>query len=98
MSQVQERVAATDIDERWLPPSPHREKILEKIAEGRAHIEEAGPQPAAAGLLRGRRHDGAAARALDRSQPICAGHVGGRRCAPNSLHRRLRQYRRTEAH
>ena len=42
MSQVQERVAATDIDERWLPPSPHREKILEKLAEGRAHIEEAG--------------------------------------------------------
>ncbi len=42
MSQVQERVAGLDIDERWLPPSPHREKILEKVAEGRAHIEESG--------------------------------------------------------
>ena len=43
MSQVQERVAdSLDIDERWLPPSPHREKILEKVALGRAHIEEAG--------------------------------------------------------
>jgi hypothetical protein len=42
MSQVQERVVNTEIDERWLPPSPHREKILDKIAQGRAHVEEAG--------------------------------------------------------
>ncbi len=43
MSQVQERIAvSTEIDERWLPPSPHREKILKKIAQGRAHVEEAG--------------------------------------------------------
>ena len=42
MSQVQDIVAGAEIDERWLPPSPHREKLLEKIALGRAHIEEAG--------------------------------------------------------
>lgn len=27
---------------RWLPPSPHREAVLEKLAAGRAHIEEQG--------------------------------------------------------
>ncbi|MBT3379300.1 MAG: hypothetical protein HN742_43100 [Lentisphaerae bacterium] len=32
------------IDEtnRWLPPSPHREAVLEQIRRGRAHIEERG--------------------------------------------------------
>ena len=33
----------TDIpDERWLPPSPHREEILRQIERGRCHIEERG--------------------------------------------------------
>jgi hypothetical protein len=27
---------------RWLPPSPHREAVLEKLAAGRAHLEEQG--------------------------------------------------------
>ena len=29
-------------DSRWMPPSPHREAVLEKLAAGRAHIEEQG--------------------------------------------------------
>jgi hypothetical protein len=32
----------TDPDSRWMPPSPHREKILEQIANGSAHIVERG--------------------------------------------------------
>ncbi|MFO7698760.1 MAG: hypothetical protein R6X16_16620 [Anaerolineae bacterium] len=32
----------TDSDNRWMPPSPHREKILEEIASGAAHIVERG--------------------------------------------------------
>jgi len=27
---------------RWLPPSPHREKVLQLVALGRAHLEEQG--------------------------------------------------------
>jgi hypothetical protein len=29
-------------DSRWMPPSPHKEAVLEKLAAGRAHIEEQG--------------------------------------------------------
>lgn len=29
-------------DSRWMPPSPHREAILEQLRRGRAHIEERG--------------------------------------------------------
>lgn len=29
-------------DSRWMPPSPHREAILEALRRGRAHIEERG--------------------------------------------------------
>ncbi|MEW6356485.1 MAG: hypothetical protein AB1696_09175 [Planctomycetota bacterium] len=29
-------------DERWMPPSPHREEILKQIERGRCHIEERG--------------------------------------------------------
>lgn len=32
----------SDADNRWMPPSPHREKILEEIAAGAAHIFERG--------------------------------------------------------
>ncbi|HET6383399.1 MAG TPA: hypothetical protein VFJ58_08420 [Armatimonadota bacterium] len=31
-----------DPNDRWLPPSPHREKLLEIVAKGRGHIEEQG--------------------------------------------------------
>lgn len=30
------------VDNRWLPPSPHREVVLEWVEKGRAHIEERG--------------------------------------------------------
>jgi len=29
-------------DSPWMPPSPHREAVLERLAAGRAHIEEQG--------------------------------------------------------
>ena len=29
-------------ENRWLPPSPHRERVLELIAKGRAHLEAQG--------------------------------------------------------
>ena len=29
-------------DSRWMPPSPHREAVLERIAKGRCHIESQG--------------------------------------------------------
>jgi hypothetical protein len=29
-------------DSRWMPPSPHKEAVLEKLAAGRAHLEEQG--------------------------------------------------------
>lgn len=32
----------TEIESRWLPPSPHREAVLEFVEKGRAHIEERG--------------------------------------------------------
>jgi len=28
--------------ERWMPPSPHRERLLETLQQGRAHIEDQG--------------------------------------------------------
>ena len=31
-----------EIENRWLPPSPHREAVLEFVRRGRAHIEERG--------------------------------------------------------
>lgn len=31
-----------DPNNRWLPPSPHKEKVLEFLERGRAHIEERG--------------------------------------------------------
>ncbi len=31
-----------NIENRWLPPSPHREAVLEFLSKGRAHIEERG--------------------------------------------------------
>ena len=31
-----------EIENRWLPPSPHREAVLEFVEKGRAHIEERG--------------------------------------------------------
>ncbi len=31
-----------ELENRWMPPSPHREKILEEIASGAAHIVERG--------------------------------------------------------
>lgn len=31
-----------DPESRWMPPSPHREKIIEEIANGAAHIVERG--------------------------------------------------------
>ena len=30
------------VDQRWLPPSPHREEVLRVIRIGRAHVEERG--------------------------------------------------------
>ncbi len=30
------------VDNRWLPPSPHREEVLRVIRIGRAHVEERG--------------------------------------------------------
>ncbi len=30
------------VNKRWMPPSPHREAILECLAQGRAHLEERG--------------------------------------------------------
>lgn len=32
----------SDIDNRWFPPSPHKERVLEAIAQGIAHIVERG--------------------------------------------------------
>jgi hypothetical protein len=29
-------------DSRWMPPSPHKEAVLERLARGRVHIEEQG--------------------------------------------------------
>ncbi|MGQ9608114.1 MAG: hypothetical protein ACUVWN_02325 [bacterium] len=31
-----------DIENRWFPPSPHKEAVLEFLSKGRAHIEERG--------------------------------------------------------
>ena len=31
-----------EIENRWLPPSPHREEVLKFLERGRAHIEERG--------------------------------------------------------
>lgn len=31
-----------DINNRWLPPSPHKEAVIEFVRKGRAHIEERG--------------------------------------------------------
>ena len=31
-----------EIDNRWMPPSPHREEVLKFLERGRAHIEERG--------------------------------------------------------
>lgn len=31
-----------DIDNRWMPPSPHREEVIKFLERGRAHIEERG--------------------------------------------------------
>lgn len=31
-----------EIENRWMPPSPHKEKVLEYLKRGRAHIEEQG--------------------------------------------------------
>lgn len=31
-----------EIENRWFPPSPHKEKVMEFVKRGRAHIEEQG--------------------------------------------------------
>jgi len=31
-----------EIENRWLPPSPHKEEVLKFLERGRAHIEEQG--------------------------------------------------------
>lgn len=33
---------AVEVDNRWLPPSPHREKVLEELASGRLTLDERG--------------------------------------------------------
>jgi hypothetical protein len=40
--RVEGIVAEVDLDERWLPPSPHREAIVAFIRKGRAHVEDRG--------------------------------------------------------
>lgn len=32
----------SEVENRWMPPSPHREAVLEFLKRGRAHIEERG--------------------------------------------------------
>jgi hypothetical protein len=32
----------SEIENRWLPPSPHREEVMKFVEKGRAHIEERG--------------------------------------------------------
>ena len=92
MSQVQDKVAGAEIDERWLPPSPHREKLLEKIALGRAHIEETGHnQPPLVYFEDGGMMELPRVRWAGANQ-FRARYVGRRRRAPDPLHRRLRQH------
>jgi hypothetical protein len=34
-----------DIENRWFPPSPHKEAVIDFLNRGRAHIEEKGEAP-----------------------------------------------------
>lgn len=39
---MQKEPDIVDLNNRWLPPSPHREAVIEFVRKGRAHIEERG--------------------------------------------------------